>query len=137
MASIDDIVITDEIIEAVVMAQLYREDIILALRKKITQKFTNKEFEYLYKKIITLPEYQDKKKQMIETEKLSLVDDDVDTINLYYNKLLQDAQREGKFEVALRVLNEIRKLKAIENEQMKFEIVIKVEPPKERTDEEM
>ena len=53
----------------------------------------------------------------------------MNTIMLQYNKLLRDAKAEGKFEVAARILKEIREIKAIDNEQMKFEVVIKVEKP--------
>ena len=63
---------------------------------------------------------------------MSLVEDDVDTMMLFYNKLLKDAQREGKYEVAARILKEIRELKSIENEQMRFEVVITVKKPEEK-----
>ena len=53
---------------------------------------------------------------------------------LFYNKLLKDAQRESKYEVAARILKEIRELKAIENEQMRFEIVITVKQPTKEKD---
>ena len=65
---------------------------------------------------------------------MSLVEDDVDTMMLFYNKLLKDAQRESKYEVAARILKEIRELKAIENEQMRFEIVITVKQPTKEKD---
>ena len=50
---------------------------------------------------------------------------------LFYNKLLKDAQREGKYEVAARILKEIKELKAIDNEQMRFEIIITVKRPED------
>ena len=48
------------------------------------------------------------------------VDDNIDTIQLNYNKLLRKAQAEGKYEVVLRVLDKIKQLKAIENEVISY-----------------
>lgn len=126
---INNIEITDAMIDAVVSAQLYREDPIDNLRKAGIPKISNLEVQALYKRIIELPDFQDKKKANLELQKMSLINDDVDTMMLFYNKLLKDAQREGKYEVAARILKEIRELKAIENEQMKFEIIITVKKP--------
>lgn len=124
-----DIEITDEMIEAVALSQLYREDPILALRKVVKEKLSQADMTKLYKDILKHPRFNEVKQDAIKLEEATLIDDNVDTIMLYYNKLLRDAQFEKKYEVAARILGEIRKLKAIENEQMKFEIVIKVEKP--------
>ena len=130
--NINDIEITDAMIDAVVSAQLYREDYVDNLRKAGIPKISNLEVQQLYKRILDLPDFNEKKKAAIDLQKMSLVEDDVDTMMLFYNKLLKDAQREGKYEVAARILKEIRELKAIENEQMRFEIVITVKQPEEK-----
>ncbi len=129
--NVNDIEITDSMIDAVVSAQLYREDPVDNLRKAGIPKITNLEVQALYKRIIELPSFSEKKKAAIDLQKMSLVEDDVDTMMLFYNKLLKDAQREGKYEVATRILKEIRELKAIENEQMRFEIIITVKKPED------
>ena len=132
--NVNDIEITDSMIDAVVSAQLYREDPIDNLRKAGIPKITNLEVQALYKRIIESPDFNEKKKAAIDLQKMSLVEDDVDTMMLFYNKLLKDAQREGRYEVAARILKEIRELKAIENEQMRFEIVITVKQPTKEKD---
>ena len=132
--NVNDIEITDAMVDAVVSAQLYREDPIDNLRKAGIPKITNLEVQALYKRIIESPDFNEKKKAAIDLQKMSLVEDDVDTMMLFYNKLLKDAQREGKYEVAARILKEIRELKAIENEQMRFEIVITVKQPTKEKD---
>ena len=129
--NVNDIEITDSMIDAVVYAQLYREDPIDNLRKAGIPKITNLEVQALYKRIIESPDFNEKKKAAIDLQKMSLVEDDVDTIMLFYNKLLRDAQREGKYEVAARILKEIKELKAIDNEQMRFEIIITVKKPED------
>ena len=116
-------------IDAVVSAQSYRADPIDNLRKAGIPKLTNFEVQALYKRIIESPDFNEKKKAAIDLQKMSLVEDDVDTMMLFYNKLLKDAKREGKYEVAARILKEIRELKSIENEQMRFEIIITVREP--------
>ena len=128
---VNSIEITPEMIDAVVSAQLYREDPIDNLRRAGIPKITNLEVNQLYKRIVENPDFNEKKKAAIDIQKMSLVEDDVDTMMLFYNKLLKDAQREGKYEVAARILKEIRELKAIENEQMRFEIIISVRKPEE------
>ena len=129
--NVNDIEITDSMIDAVVSAQLYREDPIDNLRKAGIPKITNLEVQALYKRIIESPDFNEKKKAAIDLQKMSLVEDDVDTMMLFYNKLLKDAQREGKYEVAARILKEIKELKAIDNEQMRFEIIITVKRPED------
>lgn len=130
---VNSIEITDVMIDAVVSAQLFREDYVDNLRKAGIPKISNLELQELYKRIISLPDFNEKKKAAIDLQKMSLVEDDVDTMMLFYNKLLKDAQREGKYEVAARILKEIRELKAIENEQMRFEIIITVREPEKQT----
>ena len=122
----DELPITEEMLEKVALAQLYRDDPILELRKVISSKLTSKEMDALYKRILKDPRFEETKKDAIKLEEATLIDDDSNTIMLYYNKLLRDAQQEKKYEVAARILGEIRKLKAIDNEQTKFEIVFKL-----------
>lgn len=123
--------ITRELMEAVVMAQLYREDIIKTI-SKIVGKITNKEAEALYKEVLQRPDFATIKADLLKVEEATLIDEDSDTIMLYYNKLLRDAQFEKKYEVILRILKEIKQMKAIEDDQTKFEIVITVEKPDEK-----
>jgi len=120
--------ITRELMEAIVMAQLYREDIIKTIGK-IVGKITNKEAENLYKEVLQHPDFSKIKEDLLKVEEATLIDEDSDTIMLYYNKLLRDAQFEKKYEVILRILKEIKQMKAIEDDQTKFEIVITVEKP--------
>ena len=129
--NIKDKEITDNMIDAVISAQLYKEEPIDNLRRAGNPKINNLEVQAVYKRIIESPDFNDKKKAAIDLQKMSLVEDDVDTMMLFYNKLLKDAQREGKYEVAARILKEIRELKAIENEQMRFEVIITVKKPDE------
>ena len=129
-----DIEVTREMMEAVAYAQLYREDEILALQKlNGGKRIANAEMKAVYKAIIQHPDFKQVKQDAIALECLTTVDDNIDTIQLNYNKLLRKAQAEGKYEVVLRVLDKIKQLKAIENEQMKFEIKITVDKPKDAT----
>lgn len=122
--------VTREMMEVVASAQLYREDYMVELRKVLSgKKLTSSELNQLYINIIKHPDFKQVKEDILNIEKSSLVEDDMDTVMLQYNKLLRDAQKEGKFEVATRILKEIREIKAIENEQTKFEVIIKVEKP--------
>ena len=122
----EELKITEEMLEKVALAQLYRDDPVLELRKVISSKLTSREMDALYKRILKDPRFEATKKDAIKLEEATLIDDDSNTIMLYYNKLLRDAQQEKKYEVAARILGEIRKLKAIDNEQTKFEIVFKI-----------
>lgn len=122
--------VTKEMMEAVAIASLYKEDYTLALRKILAgKKLTNVELIQLYNAVIGHPDYREVLEDIKNLESRTLVDEDMNTIMLQYNKLLRDAKAEGKFEVAARILKEIREIKAIDNEQMKFEVVIRVEKP--------
>ena len=127
MTDINDIEITEELMSAVALAQLYREDVVTTIKKLVPQKLTSAQMDALYKKILTHSRFAEIKQDAINLECKTLVDDDMNTIMLYYNKLLKQAQYEGKFDVAARILKEIRQIKAIDNEQVKFEIDITVE----------
>lgn len=125
-----DLNITREMIEAVVLAQLYREEPADRLRKVITGKMTSSELTQLYHNILTRPDYARVKQETLELEKKTNIEDDSDTMMLIYNKMMKDAQAQGKYEVATRILSEIRKLKAIDDAEQKFEVIITVKPPK-------
>ena len=129
MYDINDIEISYSLIETVVLAQLYRRDPLLDLRAVVKGKLTNKELSALYKRILQSPEFGETKKDIIKLEELTLVDDSVDTIALMYNNMLKQAQFEKKFDVVIRILKEIQKLKAIENNETKFEIKISIQEP--------
>lgn len=124
--------ITREMLEAVSKALIYRDEPKNELRKLgCFRKMTDSQMNELCKTILKHPDFKKVKQEAIETEELTLIDDNIDTIMLYYNKLLQDAQKEKKYEVVTRILGEIRKLKAIENEEGRFEIIITVKKPGE------
>lgn len=131
MANIDfENDLTEEMYETVVKANLYGLDASLELKKIVPKSWTvndtKQAIRYMQKQKDRMSEV---KASFIELEKVSLIDHDQDTIMLMYKHLIEQAQEEGKFEVVTRILREIRQMKAIENEQMKFEIVIKVEKP--------
>ena len=125
--SLEDIEITKEIMETVALAQLYRDDPILALRKVIKEKATESEMKTFYKRVLQHPDFSTVKSDAVMLESATLIDENTDTLQLYYNKLLKQAQFEKKYEVVTRILKEIRQLKAIDNEQSKFEIIIKLD----------
>ena len=125
--SLEDIEITKEIMETVALAQLYRDDPILALRKVVKEKATESEMRTFYKRVLQHPDFSAVKSDAVMLESATLIDENTDTLQLYYNKLLKQAQFEKKYEVVTRILKEIRQLKAIDNEQSKFEIIIKLD----------
>ena len=131
--SIEDVEITDEMREAVALAILYREDPILALRKvdSCPKKISNHDINLIYNKIRNDPSFNQFKQNVIKVESNTLVEDNLDTIMLMYNKMLRDATAEKKYDVVARILKEIRQVKAIEDEQTKFEVVIRVLTPEE------
>lgn len=125
-----DIEVTQEMMEAVAYACLYREDEGLAIRKVLNgKKLNDAELKRLVKKIKLSPEFQDVKKDFIQIEETTLVEDNINTILLMYNKMIQQAQYEKKYEVVARLLKEIRELKAISNNEMDFKIVFEVRKP--------
>lgn len=130
---IDGVEITDEMKEAVALAILYREDPILALRKvdSCPKKISNRDLNLIYNKIRNAPDFEELKNSIKGVEAHTLVEDDMDTIMLMYNKMLRDATTEKKYDVIIRILKEIRQIKAIEDEQTKFEVVIRVLTPEE------
>lgn len=130
---IDGVEITDEMKEAVALAVLYREDPILALRKvdSCPKKISNHDINLIYNKIRNAPDFEELKNSMKNIEAHTLVKDDMDTIMLMYNKMLREATAEKKYDVIIRILKEIRQIKAIEDEQTKFEVVIRVLTPDE------
>lgn len=122
--------ITREIMETIVRAQIYRDDVIIALRKLLAKdRLTEDKLNEVYNEAIRHPQFQAIKADTLKLEELTLVDDTVDTIALYYNKLLKEAKFEKKYEVVIRILKEIQQLRAIENNETKFEISIKVDIP--------
>ena len=130
---INGVEITDEMKEAVTLAVLYREDPILALRKvdSCPKKISNRDINLIYNKIRNAPDFEELKNSIKGVETHTLVKDDMDTIMLMYNKMLREATAEKKYDVIIRILKEIRQIKAIEDEQTKFEVVIRVLTPEE------
>ena len=132
-SSNDDIEITYEMMEAVAMAQLYRRDELNELRKVVSgsKKLTKDELKKLHKQVLLHPDFEIVKQDTVKVETCTLVDDNVDTITLMYNELLRDARFEKKYEVIIRILKELQKLKSISDEETKFEIIIDVKKPDE------
>lgn len=127
--------VTREMKETVAMALLYRDDPIVALRKVAPGKLNSTELSNLYRAVLASEDFEEIKKDIVNLEEASLINDSMGTIMLQYNKLLRDAQYERKYEVAARILKEIRQLKAIENEEMRFEIIISVKSKPDKTDD--
>lgn len=115
--------------ESVAVAQLYRTDELTTVRKNVKEKLTTDDLNKLYRRIITHPDFDVIKTEIVKLESCSLVDDTADTIALMYNDLLKEARFEKKYEVVIRILKEIQKLRAISDEESKFEIVISVKRP--------
>ncbi len=126
-----DIDITDEMYTAVAEALLYREDATIKLKKVCPKTWTMGDIKNVYNHILKSEKLKEVKDDYLKLESATLIDDNADTVMLVYNRLLQKAQIEGKYDVVARILKEIRQLKAIENEQMKFEVVFKVIAPEE------
>ena len=127
-SKVDSIEITREMIEAVALAQLYRDDPVVALRTVAAgYKLTARELDDLYRKVLTSKDYAEIKEETLEIEKSTLVDDDIDTVMLQYNRLLEEAREEKKYEVAARILKEIKQLKAIEDDENRFEVTFIIE----------
>ena len=125
-------VITDEMYQIVAEAVLYKEDTVGALRasKLIPKGYTQSDVNEIIRYIIQSEKFQQIKNDLIKTEEATLIDENQNTIMLMYNRLLRNAQAEGKYDVVARILKEIRQLKAIENEQMQFEVTFKIQEPK-------
>lgn len=123
-----DVEVTYEMMEAVALAQLYREDPCNRL-KKVVKKMTADELNNIYKAVLKHPQFKEIKEDTLKLEEATLIEDNSDTIMLFYNKLLKDAQAEKKYDVATRILGEIRKLKAIDDAEQKFEVIITIKPP--------
>lgn len=120
--------VTEEMFEVVAEALLYKEDASMKLKqsKLCPKTWTMADLNRVYKYILKSPKFKEIQTSYEELESATLIDDNLNTIMLMYNKLLRDAQIEQKYDVVVRILKEIRQLKAIENEQMKFEIVFKI-----------
>jgi type III secretion system FlhB-like substrate exporter len=130
MADINfDTDITDEMYSIVAEALLYRDDPTMALKKSGTcpKNWTISDVNKVYKHILKTDKLKQMKDDYIKLESETLVDDNTDTMMLIYNLLLKDAKAEQKYDVVARILKEIRQLKAIENEQMQFEITFKIQ----------
>lgn len=132
MAEINfDIDITDDMYSIVAESLLYREDATIKLKKVCPKTWTMSDIKKAYQYILKSEKLKEVKDDYLALESATLIDDNADTVMLVYNRLLQKAQIEGKYDVVARILKEIRQLKAIENEQMKFEVVFDIRKPQE------
>lgn len=125
--------VTTEMYEALVEASLYGENPELALKKLVPKSWSMNDTKAAIRFMqANRDKLEEIKSEIVEIEKASLIEQDQDTIMLMYKKLIEKAQQEGKYEVVTRILREIRQMKAIENEQMKFEVIIRVEKPERK-----
>ena len=120
--------ITREMMEAVALSLLYNEREDTRLRQVIQKKMSSKEMEQLIKDIKLHPDFKDIKEDIVKIESAGLIDDNMDTILLQYNKMLQNATFEGKYDIAMRILKEIKQIKSIDNTENEFKITINYNP---------
>ena len=120
--------ITREMMEAVALSLLYNEREDTRLRQVIQKKMSSKEMEQLIKDIKLNPDFKDIKEDIVKIESAGLIDDNLDTILLQYNKMLQNATFEGKYDIAMRILKEIAQIKSIDNTENEFKITINYNP---------
>lgn len=120
--------ITREMMEAVALSLLYREREDTRLRQVLQKKMSTKDMDKLIKDIKTNPQFKEIKNDIIKIETAGLINDNMDTILLQYNKMLQDAMFDGKYDVATRILKEIRQIKSIDNTENEFKITINYNP---------
>ena len=120
--------ITREMMEAVALSLLYNEREDTRLRQVIQKKMSAKEMEQLIKDIKLHPDFKDIKEDIVKIESAGLIDDNMDTILLQYNKMLQNATFEGKYDIAMRILKEIKQIKSIDNTENEFKITINYNP---------
>lgn len=120
--------ITREMMEAVALSLLYREREDTRLRQVLQKKMSTKDMDKLIKDIKTNPQFEEIKNDIIKIETAGLIDDNMDTILLQYNKMLQDAMFDCKYDVATRILKEIRQIKSIDNTENEFKITINYNP---------
>ena len=120
--------ITREMMEAVALSLLYNEREDTRLRQIIQKKMSSKEMEQLIKDIKLHPDFKDIKEDIVKIESAGLIDDNMDTILLQYNKMLQNATFEGKYDIAMKILKEIKQIKSIDNTENEFKITINYNP---------
>ena len=120
--------ITREMMEAVALSLLYREREDTRLRRVLQKKISTKDMDKLIKDIKTNPQFEEIKNDIIKIETAGLINDNMDTILLQYNKMLQDAMFDCKYDVATRILKEIRQIKSIDNTENEFKITINYNP---------
>ena len=120
--------ITREMMEAVALSLLYNEREDTRLRQVIQKKMSSREMEQLIKDIKLHPDFKDIKEDIVKIESAGLIDDNMDTILLQYNKMLQNATFECKYDIAMRILKEIKQIKSIDNTENEFKITINYNP---------
>lgn len=120
--------ITREMMEAVALSLLYNEREDARLRQVIQKKMSSKDIEQLIKDIKLHPDFKTIKDDIVKIESAGLIDDNMDTILLQYNKMLQNATFEGKYDIAMRILKEIKQIKSIDNTENEFKITINYNP---------
>ena len=71
MTDINDIEITEELMSAVALAQLYREDVVTTIKKLVPQKLTSTQMEILHKKILNHPRFKEVKQEDRKSTRLN------------------------------------------------------------------
>lgn len=120
--------ITREMMEAVALSLLYNEREDTRLRQVVQKKMSSREMEQLIKDIKLHPDFKGIKEDIVKIESAGLIDDNMDTILLQYNKMLQNATFECKYDIAMRILKEIKQIKSIDNTEKEFKITINYNP---------
>lgn len=125
--------IPEELYDAVAEACLYSENVPQAIIKFFggTKKCSLKEASELHKQILRSPKFKEKMKDYVEVEKAGLFEDDRETILLKLNRIIRDANREGKYDTVVKTLDRIAKMLAIEDKQTEFKITFTFKPTEE------
>ena len=121
-----------ELYETVANACLYNEDITDAIRKYYKSAYgkvlKNNEIEELRKSVLKDNNFKAILKDFTEVEIAGLLEDTRETILLKLNRIIKNANREGKYDTVVKTLDRIAKMLAIEDKQMEFKITFAFKP---------
>lgn len=125
--------IPEELYDAVAEACLYSENVPQTIIKFFggTKKCSLKEASEFHKQILRDPKFRERMKDYVEVEKAGLFEDDRETILLKLNRIIRDANREGKYDTVVKTLDRIAKMLAIEDKQTEFKITFTFKPTEE------
>ena len=116
--------IPEELYDIVADACLYNENVNQAILKyfKSTKKCTPKEAAEIHKAILKDPKFKERMDDCVKVEKAGLFEDDRETILLKLNRIIRDANAEGKYDTVVKTLDRIAKMLSIEDKQTEFHI---------------